>query len=438
MPNIYQGTLARLQFKQESSYGTDMTSTIASNWDDIPAIFDTLAGVRNEEIVEPAHLKQRLDQRDIGVPMPKDATFSYKTNIEVPTARAGNGVAAAPHWLGRKLQCGLGGSHFSTGTTVTSGATTTVVPLTSASTFRAGCGIAFATGTGGAIEIRVIKSISGNTVTLKMALSSAPANGSVAYGTATYYPHNNPAGADPTYAQFALWGYNPKDRWVFPGGAFNGLGFEGLEPKGIPRLLWDWQHPIWGPGDGTYCSANMRTATFDRVAYVDTNLFTVRGADYRLRDLTSSALPSLLNAPKVDIIPNTLEYEALMTPSGGSGLCALSNCFGYRRIDPDPQKGAVTVNLDVHWENDTVLDDYHANRTALGFTDQVGSSPTLGCWMIEVPRLQMKKPPAETKLGNMRGKSLVLDSLHDTEAVSAGASANDNALAEASWRLIMM
>src|SRR5262249_47129042 len=149
-----------------------------------------------------------------------------------------------------------------------------------------------------------------------------------------------------------------------------------------------WQHPYWGPADGSYCSANLRSSALGLVAYVDTNLSTVRGADLRLRDISSSALPSFLNAPKVDVVPNTLAYEALLTPGGGSGLAALSNCFGYRRIDPDTQKGAFTLNLDVHWENDTTLDDYHANATPLSFTEQVGSSIVTGGWMLNIPRLQ--------------------------------------------------
>lgn len=432
MATAYQGRLGRVRIRQESSYGTDMTGTMGS-WADLPVIIDTVEDERLEDIVQPGHIIQRLDQRDAGVPMPREASRSFTTNLNTFGTKAAAGVEATQHALGLLLECGLGGKHISTGTTVNGGsATTTVIPLTSAASYKAGCGIGFATGTGGAIEYRIIESISTNTVTLKMALSSAPANAAVAYGTVTYYLHNHPNGADPTYLQSTWEGYHPKDRWVYPGGALKSFAFEGLEPKAIPRIKWGWQHPMWGPADGSFCSANLRSATLAQVAYTDVNLSTVRASDLRLRDVSAATLPSFLNAPKIEVVPS-IEYEPLMTPGGGSGLCANSNCFGYRRVEVY-EKPVVQLNLDVHWANDTTLDDYHANSTLLGFTQQIGNSVARGGVLIEVSRTQMMKPPKEIKINGIRGKSLQLFAMHDTECVAAAEA--DEPLAQAALRIV--
>lgn len=433
MTTAYQSRLARWRIRQESSYGTDMTGSLGP-WNDVPVVMDSIEIERNEEIVQPGHLIQRLDQRDLGVPMPRDAKVSFRTNLETVTTVGGSGTAPEQHWLGNMLECGLGGVHISTGTTISGTASTsTVLNVTDASTFRAG-GALMMVNASGRIEMREIESIAANVITLKMALSFTPnVAGVVVFGVATYFLHNNPLGADPTYLQQAVEFYNPKDRWVFPGGAFASFGFQGLEPKAIPQIKWGWLHPTWLPADGVSTAADLRGSALGRSTYTHTNLSTIRAADYRLRALSSSSLPSFLNATKVEITPN-IEYEALETPGGGSGLAANTNCFGYRRVE-QYEKSAVDVNLDVHWENDTVLDDWHANATPLGLAVQIGTSATKGGVMISVPRLQISKPPKEIAIGGVRGKSVTLYALHDTEASSAGASTDDDALAQAAFRI---
>jgi hypothetical protein len=428
---IYQGDLGRLRVRQETSYGTDMTGSMGS-WADVPAVRSTAVPKRSETIVQPGHLRQRLDQRDPGVQMPREARFPFSTNLETISTVGGDTIAPEEGWLGVMLECGLGGKVLTTGTTIASTSTTTSLNLTSAASHRPGAAVAIVN-SAGRIEIREIKSVAANNVVLKHALSNAPANGTVVFGVATYYLHNNPAGADPIYAQFAWEGYNPKDRWVFPGGAFGSFGFEGLQPKGIPRIKWDWLHPTWLKADGVEVTADLRASALARASYSHIGLSTVRGAYYYLRAKDSSSLGTPLNAPGVEVAPR-IEYEALETPGGGSGLCANTNCFGYRRIDQE--EAPVDVNLDVHWENDTTLDGYHDNRTILAFTAQIGTSQSIGGSMISVPALQTKDAPEEIKIGGVRAKRLMLEALDDTEAEAmAGESADDEACRRAALRI---
>ncbi len=427
MPNIYQGDLARMRFWQESSFKTDGSGTLG-NYIDIPFNLRSMKMVRKEPKAQPAHAIQRLDQRSPSVLMPRiDTELTFTTNLETFGTKAGSTVAAIQHWLGLMLECGMGGKHLSTGTTIASTSTTTVLNVTSASSMRAGGAIGVVIG--GKFLIRTIKSISTNAVTLKMALPSAPANGATVYGIATYYLHNNPLGADPIYGQFLLEGYNPMNRWQLPGGAFKSFGFSGLEPAQIPRINWAWQFPTWRPADGTNTAANLRSAALGRASYSDIALNTMRDSYCYLRPLSSSALPSFLHAPKVDIQP-AIEYEALRTPQDEG------TCFGYRRSEVF-DRPPVLVNLEAHWENDTTLDDYAGNGTELAFHLQVGSSPTKGAILLDVPRCEMIDPPAEISIGGVGGKSVLLHGLGpDTDTTPAGgASVNDTALAEAVWRI---
>jgi hypothetical protein len=434
--NIYQAELARLRFLQESAYGVDGSGTLV-NYDDIPGIIRTIKPKRAETMVQPGHVIQRLDQRSIGVPMPRNETeFAFDTNLETFTTKAGSAVAATQHWLGKMLECGLGGKQLSTGTTISgTGSTTTVVNVTSAASFRAGGALAIVNASTGKLEIRVIKSIATNAITLKMALGAAPTTAGVTvYGAATYFLHNHPNGAEPIYGQFLYEGYNPYDRYMLPGGAFKSFGFSGLEPAGIPRINWVWQHPTWLPADGTNTVANLRAVDLGRATYTNINLSTVRDADCRLRPLSSSALPAFLHATKVDVAPNIV-YDALRTPGGG---LLGSTVSGYRRKEVY-EEPVVRVSLEVHQENNSTLDDYHANATELAFTEQIGSTAAKGGVLIEVGRMQIMEPPDWVDIGAVKGKSVVLQALDDTDATPAGgATALETALTQASLRIIFV
>jgi hypothetical protein len=317
LASIYQGRLGRALVIHESSFGTDMSGTLGS-YADVPIVIDTLKIVRDEKIVQPGHIIQRLDQRDLGIPMPRiDTKLGFSVNIETFDTKGTDGVTPAQHHLGVMLESCLGGKYISTGALVSGGAsTTTKVDIIDASGLRPGGALAVVN-PAGRLEVREIASINTGTapdeVTLKMALSFAPANGATVYGVATYFLHNNPLGADPKYAQFLIEGYHPKDRWMFPACALESLGFSGLEPSGLPRMEFNWQSPTWLPADGTNTVANLRASDLAQVAYTNVKLSTIRDADVRLRSIASSALPSFLQAPKITMTP-AVRYEALRTP----------------------------------------------------------------------------------------------------------------------------
>jgi len=426
---IHQARLGVVYARQETTFGT-LDNTLG-NFFAVPAIIDTPKPVRSQPVEQPGRIIQRLDQREVGVLMPRIETkYPFQTNIETFTTKAASGVAAPKHWFGKMLECGFGAGsvQLSTGTTISgAGATTTVLPLTDASTFRAG-GVLGVVNSSGLLEMRKIKSISGNNVTLKMALSGAPADTTVVYGAATYCLHNNPNGAEPVYLESIYAGYDKKDRWQFPTGALESLGFEGLSPGEIPRANWGWQHPSFYRADGTNGTVSLVDTTLAKQTYSDIVLNAIRDADCRLRDVSSSALPSFLHCTKLSAQLN-IKWEALRTPGG----VLSSTCRGYRRVEvmTDP---AVAFTFEVPQENVTTYDDYREAQTQLDFEYQIGTTPSRGGVLLSLPRAYVSEA-TDPPIGAVSGQSITLYGMDDRESVSAGATADDDALAEAAFTI---
>ena len=109
--------------------------------------------------------------------MPRRASMSCQLNLRGLTAR-GSGALTSANMVpaGRSFfEIAMGGATYGTGTTIATTSTITVLNLTSASGFAEGGALVCATGPGGSLECREIKTIATNVVTLKLALSSIPA-----------------------------------------------------------------------------------------------------------------------------------------------------------------------------------------------------------------------------------------------------------------------
>jgi hypothetical protein len=433
----HQFRLARLRGCQNAVFGTEVT---ISSFFEIPAIIDTCEPDLVEVMEQPGHVIQRLDQRSVGVLMPKnDTRLGFQTNLETFTTKATNGVAPTKHWLGSMLEClmGTSSSRASSGTTISgTSSTTTVVNVADASTYRAGGALGIVS-TAGKLEIREIESISSNAITLKMALSNAPVTaGATVYGCYTYFLHNHPNGVASPYMQFALEGYALAHRWFLPTGAPESFGIEDFTPAGIPRLSWKWMHPSWFSANGTDTTMNLlgtlpTGVALGRSTYINTVLNTNRDCDIRLRTwASSSALPTALAASKVSFKPN-IKYEEVK--SLGSTVLN-STVADYIRVEtyPDP---AIGVTYEVPMGADLTVDGYQANATLLAFTYQVGAVAARGGVLLSVPNCQIMKKPAVIGIGGVTGRSVEMYAMQDEEAVSAGASVHDDALAQAAFRM---
>jgi hypothetical protein len=437
----HQFRLARLRGFQNATFGSE--GSIGSFFE-IPARIDTLAPELIERMEQPGHVIQRLDQRSPGVLMPRNETrFEFKTNLETFTTKAGSGVAATKHWLGYMLEAAFGtsSSRLSTGTTISGTAsTTTAINVTDASTHRAGGAIGIVNASTGLLEIREIESVdTGATpdqIVVKMAFGAAPTTAGVTvYGAATYFLHNHPNGVASPYMQFALEGYALAHRWFLPTGALESFTIDEFVAPTIPQLGFKWMHPSWFSANGTDTTMNLLGTLptgipLARSTYINTVLNTSRAMDLRLRDVTSSALPTQLAASKVAFKPN-IKYEEI--PSLASTVFS-SSVSDYIRVETYPEY-AVDVNYEVPMGPDLTIDAAQAAGTLFQFTAQFGSSATYGGVLLSVPRAQIKEKPAIIGIGGTTGRAVSLGAMQDTEAVSAGATVHDDALAEAAFRI---
>lgn len=435
MAVIHQAGLGAVYGFQEASYCT-IEGTLG-NFFPIPAIWENALNAELEEPVEdPGHIGQRLDQSALGVLMPKRARYPLIVPMETFATKATNGVQAPLHWAGRMFHSALGGIYRSTGTTISgSGSTTTVLNVNDASTHRAGGAIGILNPTSGLLEMREIASVNvaatPDTITLKMALSFTPANAAVVLGASTCFLHNNPDGADPSFLQVLMFGYNQYDRWQLPGGTLQSLRLLNMQPGGFPRAEFGLQFPSWLVADGTNGTVNSIGTTLGLVTYADVVANTIRDSDARLRAYGSSALAAstLVQATELSIDPS-IEYEMLPSPNGPFS----SNVRSARRRDTRPTS-ACRVTFTEPAEDNQKYDAYHSARTQLAFTQQVGMSATRGGFLVSVPCMQTAAPPRRRDLGAVRGINVQLSSMLDAETTAAaGASAADVALATAAFR----
>jgi hypothetical protein len=359
--------------------------------------------VMDRPMESPKLLQQYLHGYPSKVFMPKRATFSFSTNLRGANERATNGVAhsftSIPDAM--PLLAALGNASFSTGTTIASTSTTTVLNVTSAAGILAGQAIALATGTGGALECREVKTVSSNVVTLKAALSSVPSNGSTVYGAVTYHL-DALDGSSALSFQTVVEGLGTVDRWLLKGGQISAPPAFKLAPGTIPTIDWAWQYAQHGRADGSESTMNLSSALADQ-AYVDTAINAVMDSVAYLTPHASTT-PVTLDASEINILPN-IAYEPHITPGGTNNI----KQWVPSRVDGPP----VTANFLMPYES-VVWRTAKDAETAYALTYQIGSSVTNGGCMISVPHVVVDNFQREA-VGGLAGQRVQLYARADTQ-----------------------
>jgi hypothetical protein len=372
---------ARILEEAAGSFGVDGSGT-AGNYKDLPFISGTLTLALEEEMVTPGHVQQHMDARPIKVKLPKRAKATFEINL------TGLGLASggprSQSALGRLLKIAFGGENLGTGSAITTGASTTSLPLTSASGIAKGMAIAAATGTGGRLEMREVKNNATNTLTLKHALSGIPANDSTIYAPATYYPSTVAgAGTACTSLQMICEGLEPDDRWLLLGGQVESVTFT-LANGAIAKMAFNWKFADWDYADGSATSGDFAGPELAFATYANAVPIVIKDSELRIFDVGTTSLTStLIDAPAYEFTVN-LSYVEHMTPGG------VNNIAHYVRtsdIGTPFVSGSFTVALeDQTWWTEKAEDDVKA------FALQMGSSPTAttgGGVLLVAPAIQI-------------------------------------------------
>jgi hypothetical protein len=367
----------------------------------------------------PKLLQQYLHGYPSKVPMPKRASYSFSTNMRGALARSAASTtptSASVEDFNLFTVVFGGGVQHGTGTTVATTSSTTVVNATSAAGFLAGGAIVCATGTGGALECREIKSISSNAITLKRAFTNAPANGSVIYACSTFYL-NALDGGSILSLQTIVEGLGTIDRWLLLGGHISAPPVFKLAPGTIPTVDWAFQYANHLRADGSETTMNLNSALSDQ-AYADTSINAVMDSEFCLT-AHAGTTGTVIHASEINIVPN-LAVEPHTTPGGTNNI----KQWVPSRVDGPP----VTANF---------LDPYEAvtwrtardAETAYALSYQVGASLTGGGFMISVPFVTVDNFQREA-VGGLAGERVSLYARQDTQT-----SANTSAQAKSPFRV---
>lgn len=397
----------------EEANGSFATEATLGNMEDVPIIEGSGKLTMTSPFETPKLLQQHIDGYPSKVAMPRSAQFDCQLNLRGTTARgtgaltSTNVIPAARHFF----KIAMGAVNYGTGTTITTGASTTVLPCTSAAGLLEGGAIALATGAGGALECREIKTISSNTVTLKVALSSIPANGSNVYACATY-SLGNLDGSSVTSLQLLVEGLDALDRWLLKGGQISSPPKFNLQPGTIPTVDWSWKFAEHKKADGSETTMNPSSTAVTDQNYADTSINAVMDSEFRLVAHATSALTgSFIDASDISIEPNIV-YEPHTTPGG------VNNVKQWVRVRASGP--AVTGSFLLPYES-VAWRTARGSETPYGLTYQVGSSVANGGFMVSVPHVVLDNFQRET-VGGVAGQRVTwyarLDSTTNTNTTA--------------------
>lgn len=366
-------TIRRLRASQEAagSFGTEIS---ISNFNDIYAIEDGVKLSLNRPMESPGINQQHLDGTPSKVFLAKSAQLDFATNLSACTVRApaGHHTPSTHVRDGDLWHVAMGGRVASDGVTVASASSSSVFTLNTGHGLAEGCCVALPTGTGGALEMRVVKTVSTNTITVKMALSSTPTSGMICYGTTSYFM-DHLDGSTVKSLQMTYEGQSTLDKWLLRGGQLQSPPSLELNPGGIPKAKWSWMFAGYNKANGV--DATMNLNTFGDQNLTDAGINAVVDSELRIVGAATTALTStLVHAPQITVTP-AMKYVAHKSPAG------LNNIVGWVRDHTGP---VVTVEFVVPYQDDTWFTRRDA-ETPLAFYYQIGMTVAGGGVLIDIP-----------------------------------------------------
>lgn len=378
---VYKVRRMRSAIEPNGSHGVELT--LGANFIDCQAREDSYKVTLGNPKESPILLQQHQDGTSSMVFMPRSAEVNFSTNLRALPARAGSATTVTNVPDGNLWGVGMGGEFLGTGTTIASTSTVTVLNVTSAAGLIAGGAIMCATGAGGATECREIKSIATNAVTLKLALSSIPANGSIVYAAATYYMDATNGGLVRSL-QWALEGATAADKWLIKGCQLASAMKLNLAPGTIPKVDWSWKGTEFLLADGTNTPfltslMNLSATPITDQVFPDTGINAVMDSELRVAALGVNTLAgTLVDAQQISLEPH-IKYGPHTTPAGQNTVKQ------WVRLKETP---AFTGNFALPYEDTTWRTRFRA-ESQFSLFYQIGSSVLGGAVMISVPRIEL-------------------------------------------------
>lgn len=391
----------------ESTFGADSSASSAS-FTFIPLREGSAKVELTRESYDPQQLVSHIDEYRKEVLGKRSAKLTFTCNLAATGTAAGASTAAVQGGLGMLLKDMLGGETLGTGTTFTGG-TATVPTVTSAAGFAVGGCIGWVNSSG-VLEVREIKSISGTSITLKLAFSGSPSNGNTAYAGATYYPTANPANS----FAFIIEGLESDDKWLLTGGQLvDGMTIN-LDPSagGIPSITFSMQFARWYDSTET---ASSLTGTIETATYSNFQPIVGEAGDVRVQTVGA---PTLVTTTQVQVnaiqFAPQIGYVPYRSPSGTNTI----KRWVRARKAPTITGGWTDIYQDTTWWA------ARNNRTDKALTYQFGTAAG-STVMLSATTIQIMTPQ-RVDAGGLSGNSVTFKGRRDT---GTSGSTSDQALA---------
>lgn len=374
--NIRNVQRIRIAEEANGSFASDLSGSMGG-FLDLPFHEGSANLKLSQPLESPLHAQQRLDGYPVEVLMPKSAQLDFSMNIETLDTKPGSGLTAAQSALGLLLKVALGGENLGTGTAITTSASTTSLPTSSAAGIPVG-GCVGAIATSGVLSMREVKSKSSNTLALKLALSGAPANSSDVKSAASYFLSGTD-GSQTTSLQAAIEGLFTSDRYLLLGGWLSSISIA-LGPGAIPKITFSFMFAQWLPADGSSTSGNLQTGALGVATYVNAKTIVQKDSELRQQTNGTTTLNSatLLAASTIEFKPN-IKYAVQRTPAGVNTI---------KQPIRDRAAPAIAGAFVLPYEDQTWF-TARDSRTAKGLWYQIGTSPTDGGILIAAPTVQI-------------------------------------------------
>lgn len=226
--------IASLYVEPESTFATDPDSD-GSDYAYVPGARDiVVSGALTELIARP--LQTSTVTQVAGVPGAQGGQVSFKIDLPACTANAGAGVTVN-EWITTLLEsCGFDET-LGTGSTISTGATTTSLPVAETSGYSVGSAVGWVNASS-VMEVAFVTAMSAasgaGTLTVAPPLSGSPANSAVIYACAKYIQSDKDPGTCAIHVKRDGFQYTLL-------GCRGTVKIGGMSAKGVPTLDFSYQ-----------------------------------------------------------------------------------------------------------------------------------------------------------------------------------------------------
>lgn len=307
---IVQSALQRMAVYTEpaGSFAVDHTSTTA-DFLDVCFIEMTASLALNHAQLEPMCVQQYLSAKEKSVLGVKGATLSFQM-ILAPTGIAANASTSSPDHddsaqlrIFKAVMGGLRGNIEGSAVATATSSSAFVVTGTEGSQFTAGGSVGLLRGTNSQLDVREIKTVSTDTVTLKQALANATVIADVVYQGTTAYLTDNPN----TSLQFVVEGAEPDDRWALYGGQCTGMQFE-FPINDFPKVTFTIEFANW---------LSLSSQAITNASYLN-DVPTYVFGEY-LAQVTGTSTRQIIDVQQMSFAPQIV-FAKITSPSGTNGI----------------------------------------------------------------------------------------------------------------------